>query len=92
MKRYDTFNDEPEKIPQLKEIDITVRELTPDDIRRKYRARYVKAVLSNDPEKLPDGDELLIRYQRGGLHPERWRIKIVEDISGFKAVEAEIRT
>ena len=90
MAVYDTFNDEPEKIPQMVEIDLTVRDLTPGN--EKYCSKYVKAMVSRDPEALPDGDELLIRYQRGGLFPEKWRIKILKELGEYKVVKTDLRT
>ena len=45
MKTYDMFNDTPEAIPQMKEMDITVRDLTPGN--EKYCSKYVKAIISN---------------------------------------------
>lgn len=91
-KVYDTFFDEPEKLPQLMETDLVVRELTPEDRRYKYESRYVKAVVSRDPSKLPDGDELLIRYQRGGLFGEKWAIKILEELGEYKEEFTSVRT
>ena len=90
MKIYDTFNDEPEKMLQMEEIDITIRDLTPGN--EKYCSKYVRAILSKDPEALPDGDELLIRYQRGELSPEKWRIRIVKEIGEYKITKTALRT
>jgi hypothetical protein len=90
VKTYDTFHDEPEKIPQMEEIDITVRDLSPGN--EKYCSKYVRAIISKTPDALPDGDELLIRYQRGALFPEKWRIKIVKEIGEFKVTETALRT
>lgn len=90
MKIYDTFNDEPEKMLQMEEIDITIRDLTPGN--EKYCSKYVRAMLSKDPDALPDGDELLIRYQRGELSPEKWRIRIVKEIGEYKITKTTLRT
>jgi hypothetical protein len=90
MKIYDTFNDEPEKMPQMEEIDITVRDLSPGN--EKYCSKYVRAILSKDADALPDGDELMIRFQRGGLLPEKWRIKIIKEIGEYKITETALRT
>jgi len=90
MKIYDTFNDEPEKMLQMEEIDITIRDLTPGN--EKYCSKYVRAILSKDPDALPDGDELLIRYQRGELSPEKWRIRIVKEIGEYKITKTALRT
>ncbi len=90
MKIYDTFNDEPEKIPQMEEIDLTIRDLSPGN--EKYCSMYVRAILSKDPDALPDGDELMIRYQRGELSNEKWRIKIIKEIGEYKITETALRT
>jgi hypothetical protein len=85
MKLYDTFHDEPEKIPQMKEIELLIRDLSPG--KRKYCCMKVKAIVSKDPDALPDGDELLIRSQRGILFPEKWKIKILEQLEDYKISE-----
>jgi len=90
MTIYDTFHDEPEKIPQMEELELTVRDLSPG--KEKYCSHYVKAVVSRDPDKLPDGDDLLIRYQRGGLFPEKWKIKILGELGEFKITKTDVRT
>jgi len=90
MKIYDTFNDNPEKMPQMEELDIIVRDLSPG--KEKYSSRYVKAILSSDPKALPDADDLLIRFQRGLLFDETWKIKIVKELGEYKLSVATMRT
>jgi len=43
-----------------------------------YEYTYVKAIISSDPEKLPDGEGLLVRDFQEILLPDNWRIKILE--------------
>jgi len=90
MKTYDMFNDTPEAIPQMKEMDITVRDLTPGN--EKYCSKYVKAIISKDPAALPEGDELFVRYQRGALFPEPFRIKIVKELGEYMETDTDLRT
>ena len=53
-KEYDSFIDNPEGLADG-EMKLAVRELTPDDHRKKYLTRYVKAQISRDPAKMPMG-------------------------------------
>ena len=81
-KEYDTFVDDIDTIKEGEEITIAVRET---DI---YRTRVVKAVVSSSREKLPDGDVLLMRYNRGNLRPDPWYIKINSDVPGLLGKKA----
>ncbi len=47
---------------------------------KTYETRTVKAILSSSLEKLPGGDTLWIRWQRGYKHPKPWAIKVVEEM------------
>ena len=62
---------------ELKEDEETVVEVRSVDT---VEMRRVKAILSSSPKKLPDGETLWIRGQRGKKYPEPWAIKIIEDI------------
>jgi hypothetical protein len=87
-KEYDTFvlqEKDPEVMPDG-EVAIAVRELTPDDRRRKYATRYVKAEISRDPANLPD--VLRLRWQRGRLYPKPWSIRIIEELGEFMPKES----
>lgn len=48
---------------------------------RKYRAQFVKCLISRDPEKYPDG--LRIRLGRGQLTAKPWSLKITEEVQGI---------
>ena len=46
----------------------------------KYERIYAKVIVSEDAEKLPDGETLLIQDFRGKREPNEWRIKILEKL------------
>ncbi|MDY6973822.1 MAG: hypothetical protein SV775_16095 [Thermodesulfobacteriota bacterium] len=75
-KEYDTYVDDPTdfKIKEA-EMDMIIRDLTPDNRREKYGSRRVRAVVMPKPEA--GGDVLYLRYQRGSLYPEKFGIKIL---------------
>ena len=75
-KEYDTYVDDPTDFKTKEaEMDMIIRELTPDNRREKYGSRQVRAVVSPQPEQ--GGDVLYLRYQRGSLYPEKFGIKIL---------------
>lgn len=89
-KEYDAFVDEPPRVPDGEEMVLDIRELTPDDRRKRYKARYVRAVISHNPDQAEDGI-LWLRYQRGGrLYPRPFGIRITEELGEYQ-VTAEVR-
>lgn len=80
-KEYDTFVDDLSTLPEGRELVLAIRDLTPGN--RKYDTRVVKAIVASSTNKLPEGDILWLRYQRGSLRPEPWRIKIIEEREGL---------
>ena len=58
-----------------------IKDLTPGP--RKYDTKLVRAELSGNAGKLPDGDLLRIRSETGYLHPEPWAIKILEELPPY---------
>ena len=88
---YDTFVDDPNALLEG-EVAIAIRELSPEDRRTKYKTRYVKAQISSSPDKIPGGDILRLRWQRGRLYPEPWAIKILEELGEFMPKRAASKT
>ena len=43
-----------------------------------YERVCVKAIISKDPSRLPNGEKLWVRDFKGKLQPEPWAIKIIE--------------
>ncbi len=80
-KEFDTFVENLQELPDGQECRLTIRDLTPG--RRKYENRYVRALVSSSPERLPDGDTLWLRFSTGFLYPQPWAIKVVEELGEF---------
>jgi len=81
-KEFDTFVlTDPGMVPEDKETELILRELTPKDKRYKYRSFYVIALLSRSEAKYPD--RLWVRLGRGQLQEKPWSVKIVKEINKF---------
>ena len=51
-KEFDTFLlQDPATVAQDQELELIVRDLTPEDRRRKYRSFYAKAKISSSSSK-----------------------------------------
>ena len=78
-KEYDTFVlIDPAMVPEEKEMELIVRDLTPEDRRNKYRSAYVTALVSKSESKYPD--RLWIRLGRGQLQEKPWSIKVLKEL------------
>ena len=81
-KEYDTYVlTDPALVPDDKEMEMILRDLTPSDRRYKYRSFFVSAMLSRDEAKYPD--KLWIRLGRGQLQDKPWSVKIVKEVNKF---------
>ena len=81
-KEYDTFIlGDPASVPEDKEMEFILRELTPKDKRYKYRSFYAMALISRSETKYPD--RLWVRLGRGQLQEKPWSVKIVKEINKF---------
>jgi phenylphosphate carboxylase gamma subunit len=81
-KEYDTFVlTDPAMVPEEKEMELVVRDLTPADRRYKYRSIYVTALVSKSESKYPD--RLWIRLGRGQLQEKPWSVKILKELNKF---------
>ena len=77
-KEYVTFVPDIKDLAENQEVTLTVKDLTPGP--RKYEARIVKAILSSEPGRFPEGDVLRVRSWTGVLYPEPWSMQIIEEI------------
>ena len=68
-------------VPEDKELEFILRELTPKDKRYKYRSFYATALISRSETKYPD--RLWVRLGRGQLQEKPWSVKIVKEIDKF---------
>ena len=69
-------------VPEDKEIEMILRELTPADRRYKYRGFFVSALVSRDESKYPD--KLWVRLGKGQLQEKAWSVKIVREVNKFQ--------
>ena len=80
QKEYDTFIlTDPAMVPEEKEMELIVRDLTPADRRYKYRSAFVTALVSKSESKYPD--RLWIRLGRGQLQEKPWSIKVLKELN-----------
>lgn len=81
-KEYDTFLlTDPTLVKEDQEIELIVRDLTPEDRRYKYRSFFAMALVSKSESKYPD--QLWIRLGRGQLQEKPWSINIIKELNKF---------
>jgi len=79
-KEYDTFVlTDLQLLPEDKEVEVIIRDLSPEDRRYKYRSAYVSAILSKSESTYPD--RLWIRLGRGQLQEKPWSIKVLKEVN-----------
>ena len=82
-KEYDTFIlTELALVPEDKETEMILRDLTPSDRRYKYRSFFASAMVSRDDSKYPD--KLWVRLGSGQLQEKPWSVKIVKEVNKFQ--------
>ncbi|MBI4330471.1 MAG: phenylphosphate carboxylase subunit gamma [Chloroflexi bacterium] len=75
-KQYLTFVERLDNLPEGKEVELLVKDLTPG--RQKYDARFVRAIISRQPQ--PGGDTLVVRGLVGLPYPGDRGIRIVKEV------------
>jgi hypothetical protein len=82
-KEYDTYVlTDLALVPEDKEMEMILRDLTPSDRRYKYRSFFASALVSRDESKYPD--KLWVRLGRGQLQEKPWSVKIVKELNKFQ--------
>jgi hypothetical protein len=82
-KEYDTYVlTDLSVVPEDKEMEMILRDLTPSDRRYKYRSFFASAMVSRDESKYPD--KLWVRLGRGQLQEMPWSVKIVKEVNKFQ--------
>jgi hypothetical protein len=82
-KEYDTYVlTDLSLVPEDKEMEMILRDLTPSDKRYKYRSFFASAMVSRDEAKYPD--KLWVRLGRGQLQEKPWSVKIVKEVNKFQ--------
>lgn len=81
-KEFDTYVlQDPELFVEDQEVELIVRDLTPEDRKRKYRSFFAKAKVSKSSSTY--ADILWIRLGRGQLLEAPWSVEILEEINKF---------
>jgi len=81
-KEFDTFLlQDPDLFIEDEEVELIVRDLTPEDRRRKYRSFFAKTKVSRSSSTYEN--ILWIRLGRGQLLEEPWSFEILEEINKF---------
>jgi hypothetical protein len=82
-QEYDTYVlTDLSLVPEDKETEMILRDLTPSDRRYKYRSFFASAMVSRDDSKYPD--KLWVRLGRGQLQEKPWSVKIVKEVNKFQ--------
>lgn len=82
-KEYDTYVlTDLALVPEDKETEMILRELTPADRRYKYRGFFASVAVSRNEKKYPD--TLWVRLGRGQLQEKPWSVKILKEINKFQ--------
>jgi hypothetical protein len=68
------------ELPQDKEIELAIRDLTAGT--RKYDGRYVKAMVSSSSTKYADAKIRMISSV-GYIYPDQWSMKIVREVGPY---------
>jgi len=83
IKEYDTYVlTDPALVPEDKEAEMILRDLTPSDRRYKYRSFFASVMVSRDEKKYPD--KLWVRLGRGQLQEKAWSVKILKEVNKFQ--------
>jgi phenylphosphate carboxylase gamma subunit len=82
-KEYDTYVlTDLASVPEDKEMEMILRDLTPSDRRYKYRSFFASVKVSRDVKKYPD--KLWVRLGRGQLQEKPWSVKIIKEVNKFE--------
>jgi hypothetical protein len=82
-KEYDTYVlTDLALVPEDKEMEMILRDLTPSDRRYKYRSFFTSVKVSRDEKKYPD--KLWVRLGRGQLQEKPWSVKILKEVNKFE--------
>jgi hypothetical protein len=82
-KEFDTYVlTDLASVPEDKEMEMILRELTPADRRYKYRGFFASVMVSRNEKKYPD--KLWVRLGRGQLQEKPWSVKILKEVNKFQ--------
>lgn len=77
MFKYDVFVTSLDQLPEGKELEFQIRDLTPGIHR--YSQKWVKALVSSDADAY--SEKLLIRFGQGQPHDKPYSIQVIAEIN-----------
>lgn len=81
MCKYDVYANSLDELPEGKELELQIRDLTPGIHR--YSQKWVKVLVSPDANAYPE--KLLIRDGQGKTYEKPYSIKVLEEINKIPA-------
>ncbi len=81
MSQWEVFVSDLSELPEGRDVELTIRTLEPGI--HKYTYKRAKVRLSKSPGELPD--QLQVRYGRGQLAPQRYSMRVLEEVQRLPA-------
>ena len=81
MSQWEVFVSDLAELPEGKDLELTIRTLDPGI--HKYTYKRAKVRVSTTLDALPDS--LQVRYGRGQLAPQRFSVKVLEEVERLPA-------
>ncbi|GAB1390971.1 MAG: hypothetical protein AMXMBFR78_14230 [Rubrivivax sp.] len=81
MSQWEVFISDLAELPEGKDLELTIRTLDPGI--HKYTYKRAKVRVSATLDALPDS--LQVRYGRGQLAPQRFSVKVLEEVERLPA-------
>jgi phenylphosphate carboxylase gamma subunit len=81
MSQWEVFVSDLSELPEGRDLELTIRTLEPGI--HKYTYKRAKVRLSTSLDELPD--QLQVRFGRGQLAPQRYSIRVLEEVDRMPA-------
>lgn len=81
MSQWEVFVSDLSELPEGRDVELTIRTL--ESGIHKYTYKRARVRLSKSPDELPD--RLQVRYGRGQLAPQRFSMRVLEEVQRLPA-------
>jgi phenylphosphate carboxylase gamma subunit len=81
MSQWEVFVSDLGELAEGQDLELTIRTLDPGI--HKYTYKRARVRVSTRPDELPDG--LQVRFGRGQLAPQRFSIRVLEEVQRMPA-------
>ncbi|MBI3154104.1 MAG: phenylphosphate carboxylase subunit gamma [Burkholderiales bacterium] len=81
MSQWEVYVADLSELPEGRDLELTIRTLEPGI--HKYTYKRAKVRLSKTLDELPD--QLQVRFGRGQLAPQRYSIRVIEEVQRLPA-------